>query len=119
MKVAGLDKNDDWRFGRGRATYIKDGEAVAQNVKTRIREFQQDWYANTQKGIDWITLLGSRNTRRQIENSVRRTVLQTEGVASLDALELIVNRRARSATILLTYTDIYSNTFQSEIGVGE
>lgn len=118
MKVAGLNSSDDWRFGRGRATYIKDSDAVAQNVKTRIREFQQDWYANTRKGIDWITLLGSRNTRRQIENEVRRVVLTTRGVASLDSLELIVDTVDRRATIRLTYTDVFSGTFDQEIGVG-
>lgn len=119
MKVAGLNSNDDWRFGRGRATYIKDSEAVAQNVVTRIREFKEDWYADVNKGIDWLTLLGSRNTRKQIENEIRRVVLQTSGVASLDSLEIISNTSARRATIRLTYTDIYSATFDREIGVGE
>ena len=119
MKVAGLDKNDDWQFGRGKSTYIKDSEAIAQNVVTRIREFKNDWYANTQKGIDWISLLGERNTKKQIENEVRRVVLQTQGVASLDSLTISVDAKTRHGTIRLAYTDIFSGKFEQEIGVGE
>lgn len=118
MKVAGLSENDDWQFGRGRATYLKNSDAVAQNVKTRIREFKQDWFANVEKGIDWITYLGNRSTQEDIEDAVRTTTLQTEGVATLDSFEIIVNRRARSATIRLSYTDVYSQTFDREFEVG-
>ncbi len=117
MKVAGLSPTGDFVFGRGKASYITDSEAVAQNVVTRLREFRQDWFADVQRGINWIGLLGSRNTQKQIENAVRATVLQTQGVASLDDFSLTVNRQARHATISVTYTDIYSQTLTQEIGV--
>lgn len=117
MRVAGLSPSGDFVFGRGKASYITDSEAVAQNVVTRLREFRQDWFANVQSGINWIGLLGSRNTQKQIENAVRTTVLQTQGVASLDDFSLTVNRQSRHATISVTYTDIYSQTITQEIGV--
>ena len=119
MKVAGLDALGDWQFGRSKSTYIQDSEAIAQNVVTRLKEFKGDWYANTAKGIDWISLLGARNTRKQIENEVRRVVLQTQGVASLDQLEITVNVQTRRGTIRLAYTDIFSGKFEQEIGVAE
>ena len=117
MKVAGLSPSGDFVFGRGKASYITDSEAVAQNVVTRLREFRQYWFANVQSGINWIGLLGARNTQKQIENAVRTTVLQTQGVASLDDFSLTMNRQARHATISVTYTDVYSQTITQEIGV--
>ena len=30
MRVAGLDRHGDWRFGRGRALYLTASNAVAQ-----------------------------------------------------------------------------------------
>lgn len=117
MRVSGLDSNGDWTFGRGRSSYKINGDAVRQNLQTRIKSFTDDWFLDTTANIDWITLLGNRKTDRQIEREVERVTLQTTGIASIEKLELIVDRVNREAVINLRVTDIFGTTFDSEVGV--
>lgn len=113
MRVAGLDRNGDWRFGRGRAVYLQDSAAIAQNVATRLRSFKRDWFLDVEAGIDWITLLGRRNSRDQIIREVERVVLETEGVLRLTALSADV--QGRNITISVNYDDVFQ--VSQELGV--
>jgi hypothetical protein len=107
MQVSGLDSNLDWRFGKGRAAYKRDSAAIAQNVLTRLRSFRNDWYLNTEAGIDWIQLLGNIGTEKRIIRAVESAVLQTDGVISIQRLGIIRRNTNRGVTIELQYTDVY------------
>jgi hypothetical protein len=107
MQVSGLDSNLDWRFGKGRAVYKRDSAAIAQNVLTRLRSFRNDWYLNTEAGIDWIQLLGNIGTEKRIIRAVESAVLQTDGVISIQRLGIIRRNTNRGVTIELQYTDVY------------
>jgi hypothetical protein len=107
MQVSGLDKDLDWRFGKGRAVYKRDSAAIAQNVLTRLRSFRNDWYLNTEAGIDWIQLLGNIGTEKRIIRAVESAVLQTDGVISIQRLGIIRRNTNRGVTIELQYTDVY------------
>lgn len=115
MRVSGLDQNDDWRFGKGRAVYKRRSDAIAQNVATRLRSFTNDWFADVGAGIPWIELLGNKGTERRILRAIERTVLQTEGVRKIDVLRIIRRDTARSVTIELSYTDVYDRTNTQEL----
>lgn len=117
MKVSGLDSNGDWNFGRGKASYIINGDAVRQNLQTRLKSFTNDWFLDTTANIDWITLLGNRKTEDQIKREVERVTLSTTGVASIESIDLIVDRGNREATISLIVTDVFGETFSSEVGI--
>jgi hypothetical protein len=110
MRVRAIDKDSDWTFGRGRANYVSGQNAIAQNVKTRLRSFERDWYLNVDDGIDWINLLGNLGTERRILRSVERTVLQTEGVLEITRLEIVRRDGNRGVTIRIDYTDVYSQS---------
>jgi len=108
MSVSGLDNNLDWRFGKGRAVYKRDSEAIAQNVLTRLRSFKGDWYLDTKAGIDWMQLLSNLGTERRIIRAIESTVLLTEGVISIQKLGIIRRNSNRGVTIELQYTDVFS-----------
>ena len=108
MQVSGLDKNLDWRFGKGRAVYNRDSKAIAQNVLTRLRSFKGDWYLNVTFGINWIELLGNLGTENRLLRAVESTVLQTEGVISIQRLGIIQRNANRGVTIELQYTDVFT-----------
>ena len=108
MQVSGLDKNLDWRFGKGRAVYNRDSKAIAQNVLTRLRSFKGDWYLNVTFGINWIELLGNLGTENRLLRAVESTVLQTEGVISIQRLGIIRRNVNRGVTIELQYTDVFT-----------
>lgn len=109
MKVAGLDKNNDWRFGRGKASYLTGSNAIAQKVVTRLRCFKRDWFLDITEGIDWFSLLTSRNSEEKILREVERVIVSTTGVLRLISLEIDVKRSDRSAVIRASYEDVFYN----------
>ena len=108
MQVSGLDKNLDWRFGKGRAVYKTNAKAIEQNVQTRLRSFRGDWYLDVDAGVNWIELLGSPGTEKRIIRAVESTVLQTEGVISIQELKIVGRDSNRGVTIQLQYTDVFA-----------
>lgn len=115
MKVSGLDENNDWRFGRGKAVYISNAECVRQNVVTRIKSFRSDFFLDTDACIDWIDLMGRKGTREEILRNVERVTLATEGVTSISQLEIDVKTSTRKATIMLSFGTIFDERFKEEI----
>ena len=107
MRVSGLDKNLDWKFGKGRAAYKRNADAIAQNILTRLRSFLGDWYLDTEIGIDWLTLLGNLGTEKRILRAVESTVMQTEGVLSIQELKIVGRDSNRGVKIQLQYTDVF------------
>lgn len=112
MRVRAIDSSDDWTFGKGRANYLTGTLAIAQNVKTALRSFKNDWYLDVNHGIDWFQLLGNLGTQKRIVRAIERTVLQTEGVVSVQKIEVLSVDRFRAATFEINYTDVYGQ--QSE-----
>lgn len=110
MKVSGLDKTGDWRFGRGRAVYVQDSAAILQDVVTRLRSFRGDWFLDVRAHIAWIDLLGQPGSRDRILREVERVTLATDGVVRLTHLSMDYNRTDRRARILLGYEDIFNVT---------
>lgn len=115
MRVSGLDENNDWRFGRGRASYITRAEAIRQNVVTRIKSFRTDFFLDTDACIDWIDLLGRRDTKEEILRAVERTVLATDGVTTIINLQIEVKTSTRNATIMLSFGTIFDESITDEI----
>jgi len=115
MRVSGLDINNDWQFGRGKASYIVRGEAVRQAVVTRIKSFASDFFLDVDANIDWIDLLGRRNTREQIQREVERVILSTDGVTTITRLDISVNASTRNAMINLSFGTIFDDAFSEEI----
>mgnify|MGYP000010448375 CR=1 FL=1 len=115
MRVAGLDKNNDFRFGRGLASYLSADQAIRQNVATRIKSFRRDWVLNTDANIDWIDLLGRKNSRDKILREIERVVLSTTGVLRIITLD--ASQKDRNMTISLTFETVYGSSITDNIGV--
>lgn len=115
MRVSGLDEDGDWRFGRGLAVYISRGDAVRQNVVTRLKSFRSDFFLDIDANIDWIDLLGRRDTKDEIMRAVERVTLSTEGVTTITKLEIEAKTSTRKATIMLAFGTIFDDEFNEEI----
>ena len=106
MRVSGLTNAGDWQFGHGRAPYLQRSAAIRQNVVTRLRSFSDDWFLDIEEGIDWVGLLSRKGTETQILRAIERSVLQTEGVRTINRLR-IAGIDSRSANIEISITDIF------------
>jgi hypothetical protein len=82
MIVRGIDANNDWLYGKGRNDYRANVDAVAQNIKTRLQSFLGDCFFQTDAGIDWFNLLGSKD-RLQLQLSINATILNTQDVTGI------------------------------------
>lgn len=116
MSVSRIDSDGDWTFGQNKGNYISGSAQIAQNVVTGIRSYKNDWFLNTDHGIDWFNILGTRSNETTIKRELERVVLETVGVKSIEKLDIVVNTK-REATITIEYTDIYNVSFAKEIGL--
>ncbi len=106
MIVRSLDSNDDWTFGKGKSDYLSNNDAIAQNISTRLRSFVGDCFFDLDAGIDWWTLLGSKNITGLIL-SIRTLIFNTDNVTSL--LELSANLDDnRNQSITYSVSTVYS-----------
>ena len=116
MRVSRLTSDNDWTFGKGKANHALNSEAIRQNVATRIKSFANDWFLDISANIDWFNILGNKNNEQIIRSEVTRVVLATEGIATLDKFELIVDER--KANIIIEFTDIFEEPNINEISIG-
>ena len=116
MSVAGVTKDGDWIFGRGKASYKSKSDEIKQRVVTRLRLFTNDWFLDTSSGSPWTELFTSRTSEKKILQAVERSVMLTDGIRSLDSLELI-KVEDRHATIHLSYTDVFNNKFTETVAL--
>jgi hypothetical protein len=91
MIVRSIDGNNDWNFGRGLASYRRDQDAVAQNIKTRLQSFLNDCFFAADQGIDWFNLLGSKN-EVGLKLSIASVILNTRFVINLEELSVTINQ---------------------------
>lgn len=116
MSVSKVDTEGDWTFGQNQGNYISKSAQIAQNVVTGLRSFKNDWLLDTDHGIDWFSILGNRNNEKTIRREIERMVLETPGVKSIEKLDIMTSSD-REATIYLSYTDIYNESFSEQIGL--
>ena len=116
MITRSLDLNKDWTFGKGKQNYKKDNDAVAQSIQTRIMSFLNDCFFDSSAGIDWFTLLGSKNIQG-LTIQIRSIILETTGVNELIDLSLNLDQN-RSLSVSYSVTTDYSTSVQSTVTVG-
>lgn len=107
MSVRAIDTDGDWTFGKGKANYISGSAEIAQNVKTRLRSFTNDWFLDINAGIPWLDLLGNLGTERRLLRAVERTTLQTDGVIQVTNIEIVRRDGNRGVTIEINYIDVF------------
>ncbi len=117
MRVAGLDSNNDWTFGSGKASYKTRSAAIYQNVATNLKMFKNDWFADTEIGIDWYKLLGEKNKQNKIIRAISNAVTNTYGVRQLTNVEITEIDSNRSAKISVSYVDIFGNELINSINI--
>ena len=116
MKVSRLDSNGDWCFGLSSADYLTGSDAIRQNVATRIKCFQDDWFLDMDSEIDWLSILGNKNNEQTIKREVERVARETEGVKEILKLD-IISTTNRHAKIEIEFTTIYDEDFKIEVNI--
>lgn len=116
-KTRKLDSNGDWTFGKGFANYIRKDDEIAQNVSTRLKSFKNDWFLDTEKNIDWFSILGNKNNEQTIKLEVTRVVKSTVGVLRVNSVEITSIYQNRNAIITVDFDTINNINIKKQIGI--
>jgi hypothetical protein len=116
--VRALDANGDFTFGGGESNYLEGNLAIGQQIKCRLLEFTGNCFWSVQSGLNWPNLLGQRNNQALLNLQIGSIISNTNGVTSLQQLNVNLNRNTRSMTVTWTVTtvfSVYSASFQTSI----
>ena len=98
MRVRAIDGNHDWLFGKGQNDYRTARAAVAQMIDTRLSEFLGDCFFNNGAGVDWLTLLGSKD-QAALNLSITTIILNTQDVIFINQLQTDLPPSTRRLTV--------------------
>lgn len=112
MRYRTLSPTDDYQFGTGSPFLINTPETVAQAIKTRMRLMVGEWFLDTREGLDLERILGYR-TQGTRDFEIKRRILDTQGVLSLDSYSSQVE--GRNFTVTAVVNTIYGAVTITEI----
>lgn len=118
MIFRGLTPANDWAFGQGIASYVTGSAAVALNVKTALLTFYGDAFWAATFGVDWLNLLGNRNTQNAILAQTRAVIAGAEGVTKILSVSANFNRGSRTLFLQYRYADVYSPSVSGSVPIG-
>ncbi|GHV49946.1 hypothetical protein FACS1894216_01260 [Synergistales bacterium] len=108
MRYRKLDENYDMCFGRGAGDYFRnEPEMVAQNILTRLRLFTREWFLDAAEGTPYREQVLGKYTEKTWANALKRRIIQTRGVLSLDAFDAFLDSETRTCTVNAEVTTIY------------
>jgi hypothetical protein len=111
-----LDVNHDMTFGRGLANFARDAEATAQNVRTRLLLLQGEWFLDVDAGVPYLQRIAVKPADFPfVESVIKQTILDTDGVASMESFEMEYDGTTRELIITTSLTDIYGNTINIQV----
>ena len=98
-----LGTDHDLIIGRG-AMRVEGAELVLQNVKCRLLTFYGEWKRHPSYGLPWLRSLDRGYDLTTLEFVIRQTIEETNGVKSVDAIQLIPNNETRTLYVYFNAT---------------
>ncbi len=116
MIVRALDSDHDWLFGKGRNDYLRDLNAVVQNIDTRLNSFLGDCFFDQGAGIDWFNLLGAKD-QIALNLTISAVILNTTDVTGIEQLSVTLStaRNLRVAYVVQTSYSRASSIFEFDV----
>lgn len=103
----------DWTFGQSTNNFQQNQNAVIQNIRTRLLVLLGECFFSTSSGIDWLTLLGSKQTG-PLNLAIASMIINTDGVTGIVSLDANLNHVTREYTITYQVQTVYSVTMVGE-----
>ena len=110
MRYRKLDSDGDMQFGDSGLNFYTDvPEAVAQAVKTRLGLWLEEWFLDVTDGTPWAQLVLGRHTEQTFANAIKKRILNTEGVESIENIEFQQDLDKRALTFQCTLNTAYGS----------
>jgi|FreactcultureFD7_1027221.scaffolds.fasta_scaffold02403_3 hypothetical protein len=108
-----ISSSGDWNFGQGLSSYFTGNAAIAANIKTALNTFLGDAFWQANFGVDWINLLGNKNTEQSIISQTRAIIANCYGVVQINSINYNLDSLRRQLTLSYTISTIYSSNVTS------
>ncbi len=90
----------DLRVDAAALAMVEGGDAIAQEIRVRLRWWHGEWFLDTTQGTPYLEqLLGKGVTEPTIRTVLRKEIEQVPGVARVTSLEVSIDRATRYATV--------------------
>lgn len=109
-------ETNDMSFGHGLANYADNAEACAQNVRTRLQLLYQEWFLDTSAGLPYLQSIMVRPSNVLLaESLVKKTILGTEGVASITSFNMTFDHETRKLAITAGVQTVYGDVVNIKV----
>lgn len=118
-RVRRLDTAHDMTFGRGKVNYAATAEAAAQRLRCRLLTIRGEWFLDLDAGVPWWQpessdvqpIMGGARNLPYAEAVIKAAILETDGVATIEAFSMSFNGTTRKLTVTCTGTTVDGDTF--------
>ena len=109
-----IDTTGDLVIENGDVVLVSGLAAIGQHVAMRLRSFKGEWFLDQGAGVPYFQEVLQKGTPpSRIRALIRQTILETEGIASVDELELDYDGATRSLTVAFKATAVDGETLTS------
>lgn len=92
-------------------------DSIAQAVRVRLLWFFKEWRLGPDLGFPYFEYLFVKNPNEaKLRHLIRETVMEVEGVTDVTDITFTVDRKQRTATIVVTFTTD-EDTFREEVNI--
>lgn len=108
----------EWVFCRGKTAYIKEQNAIKQDILTALYCFTNDCYYDLDFGIDWLTRLGYKNQKELLDEDIQRIINNRAGVLQIQNFMSTLSGREYSCScqVITEYSENYIDLeFSNEV----
>lgn len=117
--VRRLDANHDITFGHGLRDIATGAEATQQRVRTRLLVILGEWFLDLDDGVPWWQpedsdvqpIMGGKKNLTYAEAVLKKRILESDGVATLDAFFINANPQTRTLTVTCSGTTVDGGAF--------
>lgn len=107
MDIALDPDTNDLLLTAGSPTLISGADAIAQQLRIRMRFFLGEWFLDTRLGIDYFgKILGKKRRKNLIDSIFRKVIITTPGVKSVDSFDQTFDGATRTLAISFKATSL-------------
>ena len=107
MKYRRMDENGDYIFGLNEQGFLKDNEAVAQAILTKIKLLKGEWWEDVNEGtplFESILGIGAvQGSKNAIDLIIRDRILSVENVETISYFKSEIDNASRT---YMLYCDV-------------
>lgn len=111
-----ITASGDWTFGKGKAGYATDEDAIELNIITRLRSWKGDCFFALGDFVDWLSRL-DKGQEANLLAEIKSVILQSYGVFSVESISGFLDRSTRNYVLTATINTIFGTVFLNSLNL--